>query len=429
MTASGAAPAERGYGMRLLWGMHNVVRAVLFIVVTAVLYYSAAAAIPDAIKYACNLAVAAWAALEFMLCPHWKRMRFVGTLGLVFIVPFVAFWLWSCVLWIANARAMSFIERGSRNCAYMITNFLYIMGAYYLFEQKSVSFVLYGMVLANAVVFFTVAREVGVGTLLGDLFRLVVTFAEDTGPAIKKMELHEVTFGFGAFVLYYLLKKKNKFTHWFNLALCTFFFITGFKRIGIIAVALAFAAGLLYRWLDDARRKRLNLCVTLVFVVGSFLYLVAIKSRIFIDVMAEEGINTMSRDWIFYVFDEHYEITPLFMGNGIRFIWQYGVENGLWNALHNVYLELYIELGFFMYFFWMFYELQFRAQWAFRRYGTGPALYLFAGTIYIFATFLTDNSSFHLPINSLYRFLAMAWMAESLDLTDPPVQKLEVDLT
>ena len=56
----------------------------------------------------------------------------------------------------------------------------------------------------------------------------------------------------------------------------------------------------------------------------------------------------MFRDVLYKFYEDFYELTPTYLGRGVRFIYEYGsaVKEGSREALHNVYLETYIEVGF-----------------------------------------------------------------------------------
>ena len=75
-------------------------------------------------------------------------------------------------------------------------------------------------------------------------------------------------------------------------------------------------------------------------------------------------------------------------------------------------MELYIETGFWCWCTWILYELSFRINRIIEWFGVEPAVALMAMNFYVFATYLTDNTSFYFPINVVYRMAIMAWCFE-----------------
>ena len=83
--------------------------------------------------------------------------------------------------------------------------------------------------------------------------------------------------------------------------------------------------------------------------------------------------------------------------------------------MHNVYLEFYLEVGFWCWWIWIFYELAFRVHRVQERYSVAPAVVLFGMNLYVFFTYLTDNTSFYYCINILYRMAVMVFCYESME--------------
>ena len=91
----------------------------------------------------------------------------------------------------------------------MVTNSLYLCAAVYLFEEETVNYTLIGMVIANTLTFFQVGMRFGFPRLITEYLRLLITFADDTGDAIRQMELHDMVYGWGVMVIYYLIHKEK----------------------------------------------------------------------------------------------------------------------------------------------------------------------------------------------------------------------------
>ena len=383
--------------------------AAFYILLAMLCFYCACYRLPVGLKYGINLMVAGWALLMFFIRPMFNRAVFCMRFLALFFFPYLMFWMWSVAIWISESQTFDYILRGSLNIFYMVTNILFAAAAVYLFGGNAMLLTLIGMALANMLVALEVVAWAGIGTFISEYIRLLVTFADDTGRAMRTMELHDMVYGWGVCAVYYLIhKEKNWKIQIFCLAVSWLFFTMGFKRIAIPAVVGAIG-----------KPKHLwTLATIAAATVGVliFLYLISIKTHVFFDFCDKHEINLMSRDVLFTYYEDFYQLSPTYLGQGIRFIYAYGTEHQndriMVNAVHNVYLEFYIEVGFWCWWIWIFYELAFRIHRVSKWYGDIPAYALMAMNFYVFFTFLTDNTSFYFPNNVLYRMAVMVWCFE-----------------
>ena len=395
------------------WG--NRIIAAVYIFLSFLSFYCACYRLPVGVKYAVDCVVIGWGLLAFLIKPRFKMMKFVTGFGLVLFGSFLMIWLWSFVIWIIHFQSTDYIMRGSKNIIYMLLNIFYVSFAVYIFGKKAIYYTFYAMCLANAAVLLQVGMAFGFGTLFSQYITLITTFAGVTGPVIEEMEIHDMVFGWGPYILYFLLYRDGeyKLRRWICLALAVFFFTMSFKRIGVVALGAAIGVGLLYRILRNSNKRRMIGIFAVTAILAAFVYLILIRSGMFVQLADRYGINLMGRGTIFKSYDKFYEISPFFMGNGIRFIYHYGETHGTIETIHNVFLGQYIELGFFMWFVWMWYDLYFRVKWAAKRYSYQAVEFLFISCVYVFVTYITDNTYFHFPINVTYMMIALVCCYET----------------
>ena len=391
----------------------------LYIALTFLSFYCACYRLPVAVKYGINLLVFGWACIDFMIRPQWERGMFCLRFFTLFSFPYLLFWTWSVGIWISEFQSGAFILRGSQNILYMMTNIAFLCSAVYLFDVKAVLYTVIGMAMANGLVFVQVGLKSGFPRLIQEYFILLATFADETGNVIKKLELHDMVFGWGAVLLYYMIhKEKSWIEQVFGVAVSSFFFTLAFKRIAIPAIVAGAGLYYLLRNLKPRRLLRIARIAAVAAVLGTLFYLYLIKSGIFYQIAEELGVNLMSRDVLYSYYEDFYDISPTYLGQGVRFIYAYGTEHAsdaiMVDAVHNVYLETFIECGFGCYLIWMLYELSFRIRRIEKRYGVKPAAGLMAMNFYVFFTFLTDNTSFYYPINVMYRMTIMVWCYEEM---------------
>ena len=141
--------------------------------------------VPMMAKYAVNLIVLGWAIVAFMIRPDRERAVFCLRFFALYFFPYLLFWLWSLGIWISEFQTFDYILRGSLTSFYMLTNILMLCAAVYLFGAKSIMYVMVGMFMTNTLIFLQVGQANGLPRLIQEYITLVLTFASNTGAAIK----------------------------------------------------------------------------------------------------------------------------------------------------------------------------------------------------------------------------------------------------
>jgi hypothetical protein len=168
--------------------------AVFYILLMIVCFYCACYQLPVGVKYGINLLVVGWACLMFFIHPMFNRAVFCLRFFALFFFPYLLFWLWSVGIWISEFQTFNYILRGSLNIFYMATNILFAAAAVYLFGEDTMPLTLAGMALANGLVALQVAARAGIGTFISEYIRLLITFADDTGGAMRSTAGASVSF-------------------------------------------------------------------------------------------------------------------------------------------------------------------------------------------------------------------------------------------
>src|SRR5699024_660182 len=96
-------------------------------------------------------------------------------------------------------------------------------------------------------------------------------------------------------------------------------------------------------------------------IAAAAVYLWSIKTEVLFDVADFFNINMMSRDVFYRQYQEFYQLSPTFLGLGVRFIYRYEqTMQETVHQLHNSFLQMYIEVGFWTWFVWLWYEIRLR---------------------------------------------------------------------
>lgn len=220
------------------------------------------------------------------------------------------------------------------------------------------------------------------------------------GSSENFFEVHELTFCIGMLLVYYLFfcKKKNLRTK-LLVTLLLIVFIIGDKRIGFAGIIVAG----IFSYVVNRRglsRKMLYI-VGIMGIVASFVYLWLVYSNILFDILSVRNIGSSGRDIIFGYFTRRTEFSINQTGWGLAGINKV-IEN--WDAsevmymqsvsgLHNDILSVFITYGFVGSVFWFAFYLIYLPQAFYKRFSKRTATIYMLLIIYLFVTYLTDNTA------------------------------------
>ena len=357
--------------------------------------------------------------LLFLYKPNIARGVASVKATLVYCMPLIITILASLFIWFVGQVDTSVIARGlSASFIYnnMISFTLASVAFLYVFGEKGVWYNLIAILIANILMILTVIAQNGIGAFFSELITLIVTFAGETGDVIVQAEIHELAFCLGAYLIYMLFKPKKNIIYFILLSLSLFCFLSAFKRIAIIAIAVALVFGYLLKFIARYNKKtasRLVTFFTIVVIVLLICYIALIKGDAF-ELLEKAGINTSGRVEIYNAVDKSYEFTPSFLGNGIGFLtYQLNTFMNVGVAsVHNDFLQHFIDLGFWGYIIWLF-SVTLARVWYFGRKGNVEnAIIALMLTLYLIIVSSTDNTM-NYPL--LTGVLAMLMIGHSFD--------------
>ena len=262
----------------------------------------------------------------------------------------------------------------------------------------------------------TVIAQNGLVNYFSEFVTLVTTFAGVTGDIIVQAEIHELAFCLGAYLIYMLYKPKMSIVYVILLFLSLFCFLSAFKRIAIIAIAVALVFGYLLKFIAKYSKKTasgLVIFFTLVVIALLIGYIALIKMDAF-ELLEKAGINTSGRVEIYNAVDKFYEFNPGFLGNGIGFLtYQLNTFMNVGVAsVHNDFLQHFIDLGFWGYIVWLVSMTLVRIIYFGRKGNVENAIITFILTLYLIIVSTTDNTM-NYPL--LTGVLAMLMMGHSYE--------------
>lgn len=336
--------------------------------------------------------------LVFLVNPDMKYMMPLIKDSIVVSLVYILMVLWSFVIWSIQFEGQETIIKGIFENIYVILAIMTAAACRYLFKEKSVLYCCYAMSIANTMIIIPVFIEDPAG-FINEMINLVITFGDDTGPLMKSIEIHDLTFAFGVIFLYALIH-RDLYGRVRILLFSGFFSITGLKRIAAAGIVLGYVV---YKLLFHIKKyKRYVYILSGAIIITTFAYLCAVHYGLY-DYLETIGLNTKGRNLIYGYINTLFYIGPGFLGNGLGFSsksWNLPFYSKLFqDAYHNEFLKMYVEMGFCGYFIWIFLHLPFRIWYFIKQRGKECGLTYFAIAIYCYITYATDNTYYYYYLN------------------------------
>ena len=398
-------------------------KAFYFMIVAVMMYYFLNEYIDIGLhityRHAFALVLFGSATLMFLYKPNIARGVTAFCDACVYSVPLLVTTLVSLFIWFMGTVDVGVISRGLSS-SFIYANMLSMAwGAsalLYIFGKKRIWYNLIAILTANILMIIAVIAQNGLGNYISEFITLVVTFAGETGEIIVQAEIHELAFCLGAYLIYMLYKPQKSIVYLILLFLSLFCFMSAFKRIAIIAIAIALVFGYLLKFIARYNKKTAARLVTFLTFVVIFLligYIALIKMDAF-ELLEKAGINTSGRVEIYNAVDKFYEFTPSFLGNGIGFLtYQLNTFMNVGVAsVHNDFLQHFIDLGFWGYIIWLVSMTLVRVWYFGRKGNVENAIITFILTLYLIIVSTTDNTM-NYPL--LTGVLAMLMIGHSFD--------------
>ena len=316
-------------------------------------------------------------------------------------------------IYVARGSDIALIKLGIVKIIYQFITVFVGISAVYLFGRKAVDYTFWGYVLFNTISIVLALKECGISGAAWSINKFISTGGDADG-FMKRLELHDGTFAFGLLLIYYYFAgikthKKEFFTG-------LFFFVIGYKRIGIAGVLLAFVTVSLLKHMSKNAAYAAGRIILFLFAAAGFLCVIWIHDGIFQNLMDELHIDMMGRQNLFEYIKQFYFISPKFIGNGfesIRFILAQAGDVKINNtyisrmsAIHSDYLRMYIELGFCGFVFWEWYTFLFMPK-QMMRFGKNTFIAYTACTAYLAFTYFTDNTVMFFLVSVVYRLIPL----------------------
>lgn len=358
-------------------------------------------------KYIVAIMVIAYAFIKKRSVKELKDLRLISKkLRVYMLFPWIAILVYSVIVWLSQHTATPYITRG---LATVISNVIPILFGFALIE-------LYGKRSLKLIIV-----AVGLMTITNYMMGLVVngpsfiihlfTIFQEEITSIKYIELHELAYMSGLLLLYYFLKKDYKIDKFWILIVGACF-LFAWKRIGLLALAVAFLFYIIVKIMTDKSKKFSIYFGALLAIIICLVYVALCTSGELTRMLDYFGINMMGRNILYSYFAQFCDFSLFYPGRGIGFVSrQFNyitiedvgfVMYQLKQGLHNDFMCLYIEMGMIFFIIWLFYQLLYIPQKINRYFGTRTALFCFSLIIFNFVTYTTDNTLRYFVFQTTY---------------------------
>ncbi|MDD3410702.1 MAG: O-antigen ligase family protein [Eubacteriales bacterium] len=392
-----------------------------FIMISTLYPYTRSFSVPWFTIWAAYAGIIGMGFLWMFTTGCFERLKVTNHFFWMYTLTYLLLLCVSLFLWIRAQESLSYIKRGVGVILYQLIINLMVCTAAYLFGRRAIHYTLLGMAAGYGVIIATVIQQFGLGTFVSSMVEFYAGLGKTDNAVVQALEVHDLTFAFGELCIYYLIFEKERRRKIIGFGVAFVCFILGWKRIALAGIALAFGYVTLMRRLRPRTVVRLTAAIFFLVFLANYGYLYLIKSGLYAKIMEAEGVDTMGRVQLYRYFGSYYEINPLFTGYGMGYISRqmqnlldqgFGVLN---NALsvHNDILKRYIELGFWGFTAWNFYTFSGVFQWVRSKYDFDTVTLYVSLTIFVYCTYLTDNTVEYYHINTCLRLLPMALAVES----------------
>lgn len=400
-------------------GKYNIFLELIYIIVLAA---SAMGDMPDVspgisrIMKAISLAIVAVGGVMLFVSGNLSRVKKAGSFVFVYSFVLIGIIVWSIFLWIINLETIEFITRGATKFMYQFLVLAIIFSGVYLFGERTIYSTFYGLVAANTIMLLLNLRVYGISDSISSVMAMFQGAEAQEGFA-RAMEIHDITFTYGFFIIYFLFYAKHNRERLIDLGIAVFFFLLGWKRIAMGSLPLVIFIAVLMGRMTPRHRERFMTFVAWLLVAISFGYVVVTKVGLFDAITRALDIDTMGRSEVYNYIEKYYTISLGFIGYGFEYTTVLLQRIMIANpeakigvvALHNNILTVYIELGFAGFWAWVIYTWVFQLRWMLGHWGEKVAMLFFLCELYIYITYMTDNTLYYYYTSLVLRLMPMAY--------------------
>ncbi len=355
--------------------------------------------------------------LNFLIVADFSNLRKAVAFFPILLIPIAVYSLISMYIWITDFSQVTSISRAGEKILFQTITIIYSVFMCYLLEDRAINYLFFSMCATNTAIMLLEMPKYGFAASVSSVVTCLVTFGEAEG-FVRALEIHDITFLFGQFCIYYTMFAPNKTTsekrlrRW-GVFLSFFFMLVGLKRSTLPAVLIVCLYVKLLRITRKSRKLIMATGISLFFFLYLYLYLT--RSGILVDFLESLGVNMMGRDYLWSLPNDYYELSPFWKGLGFESVsdlvntWYHeGLINRAY-PLHNDILKIFIELGALGFTLWAGINYILYPDYWITQHDTETGLLYMALLSYMTVTYLTDNTAFYFWSSVGLRLIPMSY--------------------
>lgn len=341
--------------------------------------------------------------LNFLVSADFGRLRKAMSYFPIFLLLIAVYLVVSMYIWVTDLSNSASISRAGQKILFQTITIIYSVFMCYLFEDRAINYLFFSMCATNAAIMLLEMPKYGIKESIISVVTCIITFGNAEG-FVRALEIHDITFLFGQFFIYYVLfapkaTKQERRLRRACILLSLFFILLGLKRGTIPAILLVYVYIQFLR--ITGKPRKLVMATGVILFLFFYVYLYLTRSGILVAFLESHGIDMMGRDVLWSLPNDYYELSPFWKGLGFEAVtdlvnkWH---AAGLINRaypLHNDILKVFIELGAMGFTLWAGINyILYPAYWM-TRHDTETGMLYMAILCYMTVTYLTDNTAFY----------------------------------
>lgn len=352
--------------------------------------------VPNYIKYGFSLIwIFVWL---FQAKVKKKDFRIVS----IFISPYLWIGIVSIVFWIVSSHSMigaAYLGNLAYHLGYAVLRVLFVLATLEIFKRRAFDLTFKALIFSEVIILAYVGTSYGFVNLLhyciSGVFKSVVNGFE-WGTSMWHigwaMEVHDNTFAFGTFLLYFLFcNNDSKKDRKRGIIISCLFVYLGLKRIEILAIVCVAVVVIAKKVLKASYGLISQIC-TIVYLIIAYLFIAAIKwaPGLF-------SVLDINRVALYRFLSSQLQIESLVIGKGFSiindYLLNYNSESSLLTSSHSDLVRMAIELGILFFSLWVIYYLYMIPKKLERLTGNEQVVFVsFLCFFFVFITYFIDNT-------------------------------------
>ena len=355
--------------------------------------------------------------LYFLVSADFGKLRKAMSFFPIFLLPIAVYIVISMYIWITDFSQVASISRAWEKILFQTITIIYAIFMCYLLEERAINYLFFSMCAVNTAIMLLEMPKYGIAESISSVVTCIITFGEAEG-FVRALEIHDITFLFGQFFIYYLMfapkgLKSERRIRRCGIIFSLFFILLGLKR-GVLPAVIIVCIYVKFLRLFK-KPEKLIMATGISMALFFYVYLYLTRSGLLVAFLESHGVDMMGRDVLWSLPNKYYELSPFWKGLGFESVTELvnqWYRDGLINRaypLHNDILKIFIELGALGFTLWaVIHYVMFPAYWM-KRHDTQTGMLYMAILLYMTATYLTDNTAFYFWCSIGLRLIPMSY--------------------